>query len=172
MKKPRNAPSVVDLEIDDSPTYGDPDEYRLEDPSSPCYPERQVPKEHAEYQDTTSALTALAYYNKKHRTNYKLVDALGSNCYYGNGMWIHCNFTAKLDTPSEGNEDAICSPKLFFAELCTSSPFSWTVTACRIIDGIKTRVDCGICETIIHPTRGFRNGLYEYQPRKLRPRSR
>ncbi|RAL42725.1 hypothetical protein DM860_009232 [Cuscuta australis] len=140
-------------------------------PDSPCYPKVVVPEEDVQHQHTKSAMIALAYYNKKNHTNYKLVEALWSNAKLYNGLWIHCNFKAKPDIPSKRGEDANVSSKLFFAELYQSEPFVWKTSACRVLNGSKTKSGCLMCKRGIHPTHGFRNGLYEYKPRTLRSRS-
>ncbi|KAL6508300.1 hypothetical protein OROHE_021842 [Orobanche hederae] len=62
---------------------------------------------------------ALEHYNKKHHTNYELVEALRSNGILHGGIWFHCNFKAKDKSVSE-------SPiKLFFCgtEGCKSTSF-------------------------------------------------
>ncbi|VFQ62851.1 unnamed protein product [Cuscuta campestris] len=111
-------------------------------------------------------LLALDYYNKKHRTDYKLVDALPLCELVGFNFMIHLNFMAR----QEGD----VSNTLFFAELETCKR-GWVVTACRKLQGCKTTAGCYICtnrwgKRVIHPTSGFRFGRYPDVNRSLRKR--
>ncbi|KAL6533333.1 hypothetical protein OROMI_027445 [Orobanche minor] len=94
---------------------------------------------------------ALEHYNKKHHTNYELVEALRSNGILHGGIWFHCNFKAKDKSVSE------LPIKLFFAELkvVKALPSKFEVTACRILDVI-----CHRGGTLVHPPNGFKEGLY------------
>lgn len=111
-------------------------------------------------------LLALDYYNKKHRTHYKLLDALPFYKLIGFNFMIHLNFIAR----KEGD----VSNTLFFAEL-EICKCGWVVTACRKLHGCKTTAGCHICKNrwgkrVIHPTSGFRFGRYPDVNRSLRKR--
>lgn len=114
-------------------------------------------------------LLALAYYNRKNHKDYRLVDAL-PNCFtYESRHVLHCNFIARQNPPADD-----VSYKLFFAEL-EKRKDDWAVTACRTLHGCKTTAGCHFCarrqgKRVIHPTRGFRFGLYGPLYRRLRNR--
>ncbi|KAK9742396.1 hypothetical protein RND81_03G169600 [Saponaria officinalis] len=144
-------------------------------PDSP----RMTAEEAADHSQTIkTAEAALKYYNSKHHTNYKLVDPVLSNgSLWSSNLWFHCNFTAKPETSSESSqEDHVHScTKLFFAEMKLTNTKSggskYIVTACRPIDDGKSTTRCEMCSGgIWHPTHGFRQGLYEFKDRELRPR--
>ncbi|KAK9742381.1 hypothetical protein RND81_03G168700 [Saponaria officinalis] len=113
---------------------------------------------------------ALEHYNSKHHTDYKFVDPICSNgSLRRGGLWYHTSFKAKSECLSETTE------KTFFAELkvanAKSDQVQYLVTACRILDGIKTTSSCDMCgEAFLHPTSRLRQGLYKRKPRSLRPR--
>ncbi|XP_074287257.1 uncharacterized protein LOC141612394 [Silene latifolia] len=124
---------------------------------------------HLRRQTVRTANAALVYYNRKHSTDYQLVNAVGSNGRLRSGIWYHCNFKAKRE------KDHKSSAKLFFAEMKVTGVkcgvTNYLVTACRVLDESKTTTGCEMCGNwISHPTRGFREGLYQFQPRSLRPR--
>lgn len=115
------------------------------------------------------ALLALAHYNKRHRTDYKLVDALPFCSTIETSCVTHCNFIARQNSPADD-----VSNKLFFAEL-EQPRDRWLVTACRIIHGCKTTAGCYLCDgrrgkRVVHPTRGFRFGRHCPIYRPLRRR--
>ncbi|KAK9742392.1 hypothetical protein RND81_03G169300 [Saponaria officinalis] len=154
--------------------YTQPDS-RFYEPSRPDYETPSTPPEKVAAdllrQASDAAEGALVHYNKKHL--YEFVDPIASSGHlYSDGIWIHCNFTAKAKTSEEDKEDP--PSKLFFAELKVAKPTStdkYLVTTCRPIDGIKTTLGCEMCSGISHPTRGFRKGRYVYNQRLLRPRN-
>ncbi|RAL51179.1 hypothetical protein DM860_005535 [Cuscuta australis] len=112
-------------------------------------------------------LLALDYYNKKHHTNYKLVDALPFYSLIEGSFMIHLNFIAR----QEGD----VANKLFFAESEMNRKGVRVVTVCRILHGCKTTAGCHVCKgrwgkRVIHPTSGFRYGRYPFGYRTLRNR--
>ncbi|KAL9230213.1 hypothetical protein vseg_005596 [Gypsophila vaccaria] len=137
-------------------------------PEPPCLTTEEV-AENTRSQTIRTGEAALAYYNKKRHTNYEFIDPIMSDgCLWTGGLWFHSNFIAK-----EGGDDSI--PKLFFAELTipeNTSGTKYSVIACRPLDGAKTTTRCEMCggDRVLHPTRGFRQGLYGFKYRRLRRR--
>ncbi|KAK9742399.1 hypothetical protein RND81_03G169700 [Saponaria officinalis] len=149
---------------------------RKSPPEPPCLTTEEV-AERTRSQTLKTAGAALAYYNRKNHTNYELVDPVMSNgALWGEGIWYHSNFTAKPSSGSfkEAEEDS--STELFFAEMTVAESESesgqeYSVTVCRPINGARGTVHCKMCGgRVLHPTRGFRQGLYESKARDLRPR--
>ncbi|KAL9230170.1 hypothetical protein vseg_005557 [Gypsophila vaccaria] len=117
-------------------------------------------------QNLSTAKSALEHYNAKRRTKYELVDPVDSNGFLGiGGVWYHCNFRA-----SQGSDESV----LFFAELKVVADGSGgtknAVRVCRPLTGAKTRTGCKKCGKMLHPIRGFQEGLYEPSSLVLRSR--
>ncbi|XP_074287266.1 uncharacterized protein LOC141612400 isoform X2 [Silene latifolia] len=84
-------------------------------------------------QTIETAKPALVYYNRRHNTDYVLVDPINSNAFIRTGkIWYHSSFTAKSKTSAE------TSTVLFFAELkiagfeCGAPKYA--IVTCRPLD--------------------------------------
>ncbi|VFQ69895.1 unnamed protein product [Cuscuta campestris] len=114
------------------------------------------------------ALAALSRYNRRHGTNYKLVEVINCNGFLlpVYKIWVHCAFKAATETSNV--------PELFFAEFYQyelQKDHFQSVT--RITSRIKTTCDdCRYCEGkgIPHPVNKFTEGQKYYEGPILRTR--
>ncbi|XP_021770028.1 uncharacterized protein LOC110734255 [Chenopodium quinoa] len=162
-----------------SPTEDDDDFRDVTDPypgvpEDFVYPQKDYTEAYRR-QNLELSQIALEYYNKRHRTNYELVEPMDCSV-FGPPMWMHLNFTAKLKSARDG--DVNSSAKLFFVEFY-HEPGRWVVNACRILKGKSSHCDfCQLDEsldeslgTIKHPTHGF-HMKHLSEPYALRSRAR
>ncbi|KAK9675854.1 hypothetical protein RND81_11G036100 [Saponaria officinalis] len=77
--------------------------------------------------DINCANAAVEFYNKKHGTDYEIVETLGSYLEIFNGLLYHCNFRAQRKSVINS------SPELFFAELLNKLD-ARSVKLCVIMD--------------------------------------
>ncbi|KAL2945179.1 M-phase inducer phosphatase 1-B [Bienertia sinuspersici] len=104
------------------------------------FPRSKLPEGLLLAQSIYCAKTALAFYNDKHGTDYKLVEPLSSARLYDYGVHFHCNFTA-VKLRKDGSRAA--QPKLFFANFIYLKS-GLRDMYCRIVDPAKAIFWC--CE--------------------------
>ncbi|XP_074263520.1 uncharacterized protein LOC141586248 [Silene latifolia] len=103
--------------------------------------------------DIGCAKAAVEFYNKKHGTNYIIVETLGSYAAMFDGLLYHCNFRAERECVI--NSGRRPSPKLFFAELLNQLDAD-SVKTCVILDNpdpcYRFPRGCKICPDLLwHP---------------------
>ncbi|KAH9604297.1 hypothetical protein KSS87_004685 [Heliosperma pusillum] len=113
--------------------------------------------------DIGCAKAAVEFYNKKHGTDYKIVETLGSYSAMFHGIIYHCNFRAERECVI--NSGRRPSPKLFFAELLNQLD-SDSVKMCVILDSrdpcYRFPRACKMCPDLLwHPVNHVINSWIE-----------